>query len=269
MANDSEWKQDDELCSTLQRLVMENYKRKEILCWLKRDFGQYCWSIRTLDRRLRFFEISYAKTQNLGGSLNLVIKDIVQQELEGPGKLLGYRAMHTKIKVIHMIPATRKAVYDAMKDLAPEILNERRPCIKKKRRTGHYISPGPNFLHSLDGHDKLMGYQNWTFPIAIYGALDSCTRKVVWIKVWPSNHDPKMIAKFYLEYLVASKLMPCMVRIDRGTETGDLAAIHSYLCASENFTDVVPEDALDHVIYGPSTSNQVRTGNSIYLLLNS
>ena len=32
---------------------------------------------------------------------------------------------------------------------------------------------GPNWVHSLDGHDKLMGYQNSTFPLAIYGCLDS------------------------------------------------------------------------------------------------
>ena len=27
-------------------------------------------------------------------------------------------------------------------------------------------SPGPNIVYSLDGHDKLMGYQNSTYPIA-------------------------------------------------------------------------------------------------------
>ena len=52
---------------------------------------------------------------------------------------------------------------------------EARECIggKRKRKKGNFTSKGPNWVHSLDVHDKLMGYQNSTFPLAIYGCLDS------------------------------------------------------------------------------------------------
>ena len=30
-----------------------------------------------------------------------------------------------------------------------------------------FISADPNFVHSLDGHEKLMDYQNSSFPIAV------------------------------------------------------------------------------------------------------
>ena len=58
------------------------------------DFLQYSWSIRAFDRRMRYFKIFY---YDKNVSLNAV-KEAVKGELNGPGKLLGYRAMHLKIR---------------------------------------------------------------------------------------------------------------------------------------------------------------------------
>ena len=44
----------------LQRYVNQMYKRREILNFVEKDFPQYTWSVRTLDRRLRYFEIYYS-----------------------------------------------------------------------------------------------------------------------------------------------------------------------------------------------------------------
>ena len=59
-----------------------------------RYFPQYSWSIKTLDRKMRCFNIFY---HNNNVSLNAV-KEAVKGELNGPGKLLGYRTMHLKIR---------------------------------------------------------------------------------------------------------------------------------------------------------------------------
>lgn len=108
-------------------------------------------------------------------------------------------------------------------------------------------------MHSLDGHDKLMGYQSWTFPIAIYGCIDTCSRKVLWAKVWASNSDPKLIGRFYLEYLFKTRTIASKLRLDKGTETGVLATMHAYLRREHGDMDPV-----ETVINGPSTSNQVK-----------
>eukprot|EP00794_Sanderia_malayensis_P013104 gene13104-14448_t len=42
------------------------------------------------------------------------IKTVVAEELEGPGKLLGYRAMHKQIRQKHGILAPRDVVYDVI-----------------------------------------------------------------------------------------------------------------------------------------------------------
>ena len=140
-----------------------------------------------------------------------------------------------------------------MTNLNFEGLQRRTPGIKRKKRDGHYVTEGVNWFLSIDGHDKMMGYQNSTFPIAIYGMLDQASRKIVLLKCWTSNSDPKLIGRWYIELLRINRVLPSNVRMDRGTETGKLAAIHAYLRA--NLGDL--EDPLDSIVYGPSTSNQV------------
>ena len=73
---------------------------------------------------------------------------------------------------------------------------------KKKRKKGHFMTKGTNWVHALDGHDKLMGYQNSTFPLAIYGSIDTASRKLLWLRVWVSNSEPKLIGKWYLDICI-------------------------------------------------------------------
>ena len=123
--------------------------------------------------------------------------------------------------------------------------------LKKKR--GSFVTRGPNWVLSLDGHDKLMGYQNWTFPLAIYGCIDTASRKLLWLRIWDSNSRPQLIGRWYLDYLYESRVLPAFLRIDKGTETGIMATMQAFL--RRNCQDL--DDPTDSVIYGPSTSNQV------------
>ena len=56
-----------------------------------------------------------------------------------------------------------------------------------------------------DGHDGLSGWQQKEFPIHIYGAEDTYSGRIHFLKVWTTNKNPKIIAKFYYEYLRESK----------------------------------------------------------------
>ena len=87
------WKDDDNLKEDLETYVRQSPHRKEVLDFVKRDFDQYTWSLRSLDRRLRHFQIFYKdETVQVGEMM-----DAVGKELNGPGRLLGYRAMHKKM----------------------------------------------------------------------------------------------------------------------------------------------------------------------------
>ena len=47
-----------------------------------------------------------------------------------------------------------------MYDLEPDVLEERQPCNRGKRKREQFVTNGVNWIWSLDGHDKLMGFQN-------------------------------------------------------------------------------------------------------------
>ena len=244
-----EWTHDKDLEDNLNKYVRENLQRNEILDFMQRDYPNYPWSLRTLDRRLRHFEINYV---NYNVTVDEV-KKAVKEQLEGPGQLLGYRAMVQKIRQQHGLKIPRHLVYSVMQELDEEGLHNRRPGVKKRKRKGHFISIGPNWTMSMDGHDKLMGFQNSTFPLAIYGAIDTASRKILMLKIWTTNSEPRLVARWYLDLLYASKVLPHYIRVDKGTETTAMTTIHAFLRGQQGDLD----DATDSVIYGPSPSNQV------------
>ena len=62
------------------------------------------------------------------------MKEAVKGELNGPGELLGYRAMHLKIRQKNGLNVTRDQVYDVMTDVDLEGLRQRQPRFKQKRK---------------------------------------------------------------------------------------------------------------------------------------
>ena len=93
------WYDDNTLKDDPEKYVRQNLKRKEIIDFMRRDYPCYAWSLPTLDRRLRYFDIRYI---DVIVSISTVTSAI-NKELEGPGKLLGYRAMNQKLRTEHGI----------------------------------------------------------------------------------------------------------------------------------------------------------------------
>ena len=90
------------------------------------------------------------------------------------------------------------------------------------------------------------------FPLAVYGCIDTASRKLLWLRVWVTNSNPKVVGRWYLEYLYESRVMPSILRLDKGTETGIITTMHAFL--RQSHCDM---DPCDTVIYASSTSNQV------------
>ena len=88
--------EDSNLIEKLKDCVTEGLRREEILDFMLRDFDCYTWSVRTLDRRLRYFDIRYTDTDVALDEVEEAVA--VTREMEGPGKLLGYRAMQKKLR---------------------------------------------------------------------------------------------------------------------------------------------------------------------------
>ena len=56
------WMEILDLKEELQTYVRQGLKRDEILNFMERDFGDYAWSLRTLDRWMRHFNICHTNT---------------------------------------------------------------------------------------------------------------------------------------------------------------------------------------------------------------
>ena len=95
---------DNDLNNDLAKFVSLNLKRMEILDFLRKDYPMYAWSLRSLARRMQYFGIQFT-------DYDVEVNDVeaaVEKEISGPGKLLGYRAMHKKIREIHGIQREQK-----------------------------------------------------------------------------------------------------------------------------------------------------------------
>ena len=198
MALKSEWKEDDQLEQDLKTYISQNLKKSEVLDFMQRDFPQYNWSLSTLERRLRHFGIHYIyyDTPLAVGS------DTVQKELEGPGRLQGYRALNQKLRTEHNVQVPRHLVYNMIAELDTEGLKARSLQRRKKKPKGQFTSEGPLWVTSSDGHDKLCG-------------IDTFSRKILFLFVCHSNSNPLIVSKMYLRYLFEIDMLPRNLRADR------------------------------------------------------
>ena len=87
---------------------------------------------------------------------------------------------------------------------------------------------------AIDQHAFGVSYSRWrqqrlsgrrrgwgrSVEIAVYGCIDTCSRKMLWAKVW---------VYLYKATTIVSKL-----RLDKGSETGVMALVHSF-----NFSDSI------------------------------
>ncbi|XP_069108591.1 uncharacterized protein, partial [Argopecten irradians] len=141
--------------------------------------------------------------------LQEIIQTIINLHREGFCNL-GYKAMWRLLNVVHGIRATQNTVRTCLSIIDAEGVNRRsRRCLRRRL----YCSKGPNYLIHIDGYDKLK-----PFGIAIHGAIDGFSRKIVWLKAGLSNNNPKLIANLYLKFIVTLGRVPHLVRGDAGTE---------------------------------------------------
>ena len=76
--------------------MKQNLRRIGLLDFVSRDFSEYAWSLRTPDRRLDYSGIKYTDQTFQVDE----VEEALKKELEGPGKLIGYRALHKKLRQV-------------------------------------------------------------------------------------------------------------------------------------------------------------------------
>lgn len=124
-----------------------------------------------------------------------------------------------------MLTTFRNRMYRILRELDPVGLEQRRARAFQHR--GQVILPGPNDAWSLDAYCKL---EHW--GIQIYAAVDVYSRFVVWYYVGISGRTAVSVLGQYISTVATKKIVPRIVRTDRGTETPMTADAH-YQISSE------------------------------------
>ncbi|OWF39875.1 hypothetical protein KP79_PYT11247 [Mizuhopecten yessoensis] len=123
---------------------------------------------------------------------------------------LGYKSMWKHLISQCGIIVRQETVRIALEAKDPRGVELRSRNLLRRRR---YISQCPSFIFHVDGYDKLK-----PFGIAIHGAIDGFSRKILWLKAGPSNNNPRVIARYCIACLKEMNDIPRMVRSDAGSE---------------------------------------------------
>ena len=190
-------------------------------------------STRTLKRRLQRFGLKRRDT-NVSES---VVRRIIEQELQDPASVRGYRELWHALRCSYGILTTRDTVMRLLRDIDPEGSEQRR---SRRLRRRVYTSPGPNNCWHVDGYDKLKPY-----GLRIHGCVDGFSRKVLWLKLSRSNNNPLVPACLFVQKVKELGFCPRFIQTDCGTENGIMADVQCYLMQDENAHR-----------YGSSPSNQ-------------
>lgn len=207
------------------------FEYKSIIHMLSKRHG-IKMSERTLKNRLKEFGLR----RKLALYDEAEVRRQIEQEMEGPGCMAGYRSMwHTLSMKGIRVP--RRVVEEIMRELDPEGCETRR---RKRLRRRKYRAPGPNYCWHVDGYDKLKPYG---FPI--HGCIDGWSRKIMWLRLVRSNNLPETAASHFVDCVDDYGGCPVKLRTDCGTENVIMAAMQ---CEFR-------QDVGAH-IYGSSPANQ-------------
>ncbi|KAH7109535.1 hypothetical protein EDB81DRAFT_833653, partial [Dactylonectria macrodidyma] len=145
----------------------------------------------------------------------------------------------------------RDALYNVYRDFAPESITDRWGKARFQRR--EFIVPGPDWVWSLDGYDKL---KQWGFEI--YAGIDGYARYITWFYCGYSAATSWNVALQYLSVLRQRGMMPRAIRSDHGGETALMCGLHYFLSGNRKKrlgTELVPIEFKDCWFFGRSIHN--------------
>ncbi|XP_062517895.1 uncharacterized protein LOC134193120 isoform X2 [Corticium candelabrum] len=148
----------------------------------------------------------------------LVLPDILQAmqiEIERCGRGAGYRSLWKRLKDRHGLAVRRDILMTLLSIMDPEGAKSKKDR-RLKRRV--YVNEGPNYVWHTDGYDKFS-----SFGIYIHSCIDGYSRKILWMKISPTNKDPSVVAEYYLDVVGDIGGCPRVLRSDHGTENCHLA----------------------------------------------
>lgn len=125
------------------------------------------------------------------------------------------------LDVMCNVRTTQNTVRRVLKVISPNAV-ALRSHHRLQRRV--YYNKGLNFLIHIDGYDKLK-----PFGIAIHGAIDAYSRKILWLEASNTKNNPRVVARYFMNYIRKLKRIPRVVRSDHVSENSIIKDIQTFL----------------------------------------
>ena len=168
------------------------------------------------------------------------IRAEIMDEIRSNGSDKVYLAMHQALTK-EGFAVDKDSVRLALKELDPEGVALRS---RHKLRRRKYYAKGPNDIWHLDGNDKLKPY-----GFSIHGCIDGFSRKMLCLKLSPSNKNPSEITYYYINTVLKVGGVPRRMRADRGVENATVAGIQRFLRRNKSHQNC-------SFLFGKSIANQ-------------
>ncbi|KAJ7650764.1 hypothetical protein FB45DRAFT_820169 [Roridomyces roridus] len=140
----------------------------------------------------------------------------LQYPKAGRQEMLGLLFHEESMSVSRRVITTYFALYE------PELVRQRRARRLKRKR---FWAAGVNDIWCVDQHDKW----KYKFGLALHVGLEPFSGRYLWIKIWWTNSNPRLILKYYLDVVEELGFIPLVSQSDPGTENFGMANGHTLL----------------------------------------
>jgi hypothetical protein len=166
---------------------------------------------------LRRFDTEVAREAH-----NAQTVDLLEPLLDSSGRSWGYRWAWHHLRNHKGHRASRDFIADFQKARNPARVDARnvRNANRPQNHRKNFVTPGPNYMWCVDGHDKLAPY-----GIQIYAAIDAYSRRLLWFYVGNANRSQFSVLKQYLDTVKILKRCPSLIRVDFEAEAILIAAV--------------------------------------------
>ncbi|KLO11955.1 hypothetical protein SCHPADRAFT_941604 [Schizopora paradoxa] len=132
---------------------------------------------------------------------------------------MGARTMTQTLRVEHGICVSEPTVLGILHIIEPAEVQARKHRQFKKRT---FYTRGVNEFWCLDQHDKMQ-----RFGLRFHVCLEPTSGKILWLKVWWTNSNPRIVLKYFLDVVKELGYVPSFTMSDKGTENNLVANIQT------------------------------------------
>ncbi|KZT50321.1 hypothetical protein CALCODRAFT_444796 [Calocera cornea HHB12733] len=223
----------------VEKYYTYGYGDKKILEAITRDveLEQNGWTLstKTIQRRRKEWGLLSVKQQ--GHTLETIAPYVEQLRVQTANRL-GSRSMRDFLRSDNVLLANTfpRQLISQYQSLTDPIGNRQRRG--KRLKHYHLWTAGLHEFWSFDQHDK------WKrFGLFLHVGLENFSNTILWLKVWWTNSNPRLIASYYFEAAKQLHGIPLLTQSDPGTENNGIANAQTTL---RRHLDPSLEDTLQH-----------------------